>query len=157
MSKILVILFIPFFLYACATSNANIPAKDLSGLEENKANITSSDPPHPEWFTSEDYENFDYIIKNSEMSASKNLAKAKNLLIAEILLANKIQKEFMSLVDQKNILKSIRNASSESEVNKYKNNNYVNKIISGYTLVKSESIKYETGYINYIYIKKIKK
>ena len=63
----------------------------------------------------------------------------------------------MTTSDQKNLLNSIRNASSKDQINKYMNNSYVNKIISGYTVKNNETIKYETGFINYIYIKRIKK
>tara|TARA_B110000305_G_scaffold212873_1_gene248350 strand:+ start:323 stop:796 length:474 start_codon:yes stop_codon:yes gene_type:complete len=157
MQKLLLTILSSLFLFACTSNNTNFPPQELSGLEENKINITFSDPVPPKWFVKQDYENFDYIIKNSEMSSSKYLAESKNLLISKVLLANKIQESFMTTSDQENLFNSIRNASSKDQINKYMNNSYVNKIISGYTVINNETIKYQTGFINYIYITRIKK
>ena len=86
-------------------STANNPPNTLSGYDANKLNINISDDPPPDWFTKQDPENFDYIIKNAEMSSSKVLAERKNLLISQILLANKIEDSFMNENDQKYWLK----------------------------------------------------
>ena len=138
-------------------STANNPPSTLSGYDANKSNINLSDDPPPKWFTKEDPENFDYIIKNAEMSSSKVLAEHKNLLISQILLANKIQDSFMNENDQKMVINSIRNASTGNELKKYSDNKIVMEIIKGYSVIRNETTKYETGHINYIYLKKIKK
>ena len=138
-------------------STANNPPSTLSGYDANKSNINISDEPPPNWFTKQDPENFDYIIKNAEMSSSMVLAERKNLLISQILLANKIEDSFMNENDQKTVINSIRNASSGDDLKKYSDNKIVMEIIKGYSVVSNETIKYETGHINYIYLKKIKK
>ena len=157
MQRILILFLLLLTTAGCALSTANNPPSDLSGYDANKSNINISDGSPPEWFVNEDPENFDFIIKNAEMSSSKVLAERKNILISEILLANKIQTSFMTANDQKTVINSIRNASKEDDLKKYSKNKLVNDIIKGYSIIKNETLKYETGHINYIYIKKIKK
>ena len=151
------IIFLFLLTVGCSLSTANNPPINLSGYDANKSNIKISDGSPPEWFTKEDSENFDFIIKNAEMSSSKVLAQRKNLLIAEILLANKIQESFMTENDQKNVINSIRNAASSDDLKNYSNNKMVKEIIKGYAVIINETLKYETGHINYIYLRKIKK
>ena len=152
---IFLILFLP--LLGCVTSTANNPPNELSGYNANNSSINVSDEPPPKWYTKEDPEDFDYIIKNAEMSSSKEFAESKNLLISEILLANKIETNFMSDVDQQSVISAIRNSSTNNQLKKYQNNKMVKNIILGYSVENQISMKYSTGYINYIFLKKLKK
>ena len=152
---IFLILFLP--LLGCVTSTANNPPNELSGYNANNSSINISDDPPPKWYTREDPEDFDYIIKNAEMSSNKEFAESKNLLISKILLANKIESNFMTNTDQQNVINAIRNSSSNDQLRNYQNNKMVNSIILGYSVVNQKSMKYSTGYINYIFLKKIKK
>ena len=152
---IFLILFLP--LLGCVASTANNPPNELSGYSANNSSINVSDEPPPKWFTKEDPEDFDYIIKNAEMSSSKEFAESKNLLISEILLANKIESNFMSDVDQQSVINAIRDSSTNNQLKKYQNNKMVKSIISGYSIENQISMKYSTGYINYIFLKKLKK
>ena len=157
MIKKFLFLFIFLPIVACVSSTSNNPPDELSGYSSNNSSISVSDDPPPKWFIREDPEDFDYIIKNAEMSSSKKFAESKNLLISEILLANKIESSFMTDSDQQGVINAIRNSSSTDQIEKYQNNKMVKKIIAGYSVVNKVSMKYSTGYINYIFLKKIKK
>ena len=63
----------------------------------------------------------------------------------------------MTNTDQQNVISAIRNSSSNDQLRNYQNNKMVNSIILGYSVVNQKSMKYSTGYINYISLKKIKK
>ena len=110
----------------------------------------------PAWFTTASDDAFFFVIKNAEKSGSKKLAETRNLLISEIFLANTIQKDFMTSSDQEAVVKSIRASSSLEDIKKYMNNPYVESIVSGYTVEHSETQPYDTGFISYISIKRIK-
>ena len=134
-----------------------LPLAGCVSTNANNSSINISDDPPPKWYTREDPEDFDYIIKNAEMSSNKEFAESKNLLISKILLANKIESNFMTNTDQQNVINAIRNSSSNDQLRNYQNNKMVNSIILGYSVVNQKSMKYSTGYINYIFLKKIKK
>ena len=157
MIKKLLFFIILLPLAGCVSTNANNPPNELSGYNANNSSINISDDPPPKWYTREDPEDFDYIIKNAEMSSNKEFAESKNLLISKILLANKIESNFMTNTDQQNVINAIRNSSSNDQLRNYQNNKMVNSIILGYSVVNQKSMKYSTGYINYIFLKKIKK
>jgi hypothetical protein len=157
MIKKLLFFIILLPLAGCVSTNANNPPNELSGYNANNSSINVSDDPPPKWYTREDPEDFDYIIKNAEMSSNKEFAESKNLLISKILLANKIESNFMTNTDQQNVISAIRNSSSNDQLRNYQNNKMVNSIILGYSVVNQKSMKYSTGYINYIFLKKIKK
>jgi hypothetical protein len=157
MIKKLLFFIILLPLAGCVSTNANNPPNELSGYNANNSSINVSDDPPPKWYTREDPEDFDYIIKNAEMSSNKEFAESKNLLISKILLANKIESNFMTNTDQQNVINAIRNSSSNDQLRNYQNNKMVNSIILGYSVVNQKSMKYSTGYINYIFLKKIKK
>ena len=157
MIKKLLFFIILLPLAGCVSTNANNPPNELSGYNANNSSINISDDPPPKWYTREDPEDFDYIIKNAEMSSNKEFAESKNLLISKILLANKIESNFMTNTDQQNVISAIRNSSSNDQLRNYQNNKMVNSIILGYSVVNQKSMKYSTGYINYIFLKKIKK
>ena len=157
MIKKLLFFIILLPLAGCVSTNANNPPNELSGYNANNSSINVSDDPPTKWYTREDPEDFDYIIKNAEMSSNKEFAESKNLLISKILLANKIESNFMTNTDQQNVISAIRNSSSNDQLRNYQNNKMVNSIILGYSVVNQKSMKYSTGYINYIFLKKIKK
>ena len=152
-----IVLIILLPLLGCVTTTANNPPNELSGYNANNSSINISDESPPKWYTKEDPEDFDYIIKNAEMSSSKEFAETKNLLFSEILLANKIERNFMSDVDQQSVINAIRNSSTINQLKKYQNNKMVDNIIAGYSVENEISMKYSAGYINYIFLKKLKK
>ena len=63
----------------------------------------------------------------------------------------------MSDVDQQSVINAIRNSSTNNQLEKYQNNKMVKNIILGYSVENQISMKYSTGYINYIFLKKLKK
>ena len=92
-----------------------------------------------------------------QMKMSSEPKKNISHAISKILLANKIESNFMTNTDQQNVINAIRNSSSNDQLRNYQNNKMVNSIILGYSVVNQKSMKYSTGYINYIFLKKIKK
>ena len=157
MYKISLVLLLSFIVFSCTTAHSNLPGATLSGVEANKDNISKDDPSPPDWFEKNSSENFDYVLKNAEMSSNKELAELKNIAISEILLANKIEVEFMTINDQIQYIDMIRNADNEVSVKKFMKNKIVTDIVSGYKINANETLKYENGYINYLFISKIKK
>ncbi len=170
MNKIAIIILFSLILYSCTAANSNkpsletnqaintnMPEAQLSGLEANKENISQNDPEEPKWFSEMTSESFNYVVKNAEMSSDKELAELKNIAISEILLANKIENKFMTISDQAQYIDMIRDADNFSSVNELMNNKLIESIISGYTIKSSETIQYEAGFINYLYLSKLKK
>ena len=80
MIKKLLFFIILLPLAGCVSTNANNPPNELSGYNANNSSINISDDPPPKWYTREDPEDFDYIIKNAEMSSNKEFAESKNSL-----------------------------------------------------------------------------
>ena len=154
---------ITFLLFAIALVGCS-SGGTYSSYSPTKVTVKAETPPikvqtrsaPPAWFATATDDAFFFVIKNAEKSGSKKLAETRNLLISEILLANTIQKDFMTSSDQEAVVKSIRASSSIEDIKKYMNNPYVESIVPGYTVEHSETQPYDTGFISYISIKRIK-
>ena len=157
MGKKIAFVFVALTMFSCSNEGAYSSKAKTQVVVKDKVTQVESRSAAPVWFTAEVDDAFFFVVKNAEKSGSKELAETKNLLISEILLANTIQQEFMTLADQKAVIKSIRASSSLKDIKGYTGNQYVNSIISAYSVENSETLPYDSGFISYISIKKIKK
>jgi hypothetical protein len=158
MGKNITFLFFAVAMVGCSNGGAYSsysPTKVSVKAETSPVKVETRSAP-PAWFTTATDDAFFFVVKNAEKSGSKKLAETRNLLISEIFLANAIQQNFMTSSDQEAVVNSIRASSSLEDIKKYMNNPYVENIISGYTVEHSETQPYDTGFINYISIKRIK-
>ena len=126
------------FLYNCAK-----PLQTSCSIKINKS-LSKNDPT---WFKKKEKQEYNYIVKNKESSGDKDLAQTKNLLVSEIILANKTAPDFMSCKDQNKALYTIRNSDLDG-VSKLQNG----KIISD----KENSIPYKENALKCINVKRIK-
>jgi hypothetical protein len=157
MYKKIAFVFVALAIFGCSSGGAYSSKPKTQVVAKDKMTQVESRPAAPVWFTTEVDDAFFFTVKNAEKSGSKELAETKNLLISEILLANTIQQEFMTLADQKAVIKSIRASSSLKDIKAYTGNQYVKSILSAYSVENSETLPYDTGFISYISIKQIKK
>ena len=157
MDKKINLTFFILILFGCSSGGAYSSKSATKLVVKDEVTEIEKRLPPPVWFATAVNDGFYFVVKNAEKSGSKKLAETKNLLISEIVLANIIQQEFMTSTDQKAIIKSIRASSSLGEIKKYMDNQYVKAIISGYVVEHIETLPYDTGFINYVSIKHIKK
>ena len=99
--KNILLLISLLFLYNCAK-----PLQTSCSIKINKS-FSKNDPT---WFKKKENQEYNYIVKNKESSGDKDLAQTKNLLVSEIILANKTAPDFMSCKDQNKALYTIRNS-----------------------------------------------
>ena len=85
--KNILLLISLLFLYNCAK-----PLQTSCSIKINKS-FSKNDPT---WFKKKENQEYNYIVKNKESSGDKDLAQTKNLLVSEIILANKTAPDFMS-------------------------------------------------------------
>jgi hypothetical protein len=145
-----IILFI--FLNQCSTSSPQVKVKSC-----NVKQYLSLEETDPEWFKESDDEEFYYIVKNKEYSGDSKLAETKNIYISEILLANKIAKDFMSCSDQNSAIKYIRNSKNFTDVQMFKNGQLVKNLNGQFKIVENITIEANNKFISYLKFKKLKK
>tara|TARA_B100001059_G_scaffold95477_1_gene94674 strand:- start:51 stop:506 length:456 start_codon:yes stop_codon:yes gene_type:complete len=141
-----------FFLNQCSTSSPEVKIKPCN-VKQNFA----FEETDPEWFKENDDEEFYYIVKNKEYSGDSKLAEIKNMYISEILLANKIAKDFMSCSDQNSAIKYIRNSKNSSEVQMFKNGQLVTNLNGQFKIERNITIEGNNKFISYLKFKKLKK
>ena len=137
-----------FFLTNCANTTISSSCK----IKINKS-IAKNDP---DWFKEKESQEYNYIVKNKEFSGDDNLAKDKNILISEIILANKIADDFMNCEDQNKALYTIRNSDSDG-LEKLKNGKIIKNLIQGYKISNNETIEEDGKFTNYLKIIKLRK
>ena len=84
------------------------------------------------------------------------MAQTKNLLVSEIILANKTASDFMSCKDQNKALYTIRNSDLDG-VSKIQNGKIIRNLIQGYNISNSETIESDGKFTNYLRIIKLRK
>ena len=144
--------FLYLFLFIFLISCANTVVTSSCKIKTNK----SSSKLDPDWFTNKESEEYNYIVKNKEFSGDGNLAKNKNILISEIILANKIADDFMKCEDQNKALYTIRNSGSDG-LEKLKNGKIIKNLIQGYKISNNETIEENGKFTNYLRIIKLRK
>ena len=101
--------FLYLLLFVFLTNCANTTISSSCKIKINKS-IAKNDP---DWFKEKENQEYNYIVKNKEFSGDGGLAEDKNILISEIILANKIADDFMNCEDQNKALYTIRNSGSD--------------------------------------------
>ena len=79
------------------------------------------------------------------------------MYISEILLANKIAKDFMSCSDQNSAIKYIRNSKNFTDVQMFKNGQLVKNLNGQFKIVENITIEANNKFISYLKFKKLKK
>lgn len=146
--KILLSLFLIIFLTNCANTTKLSSCK----IKINKS-ISKNDP---DWFKEKENQEFNFIVKNKEFSGDASLAETKNIMVSEIILANKIANDFMKCEDQNKILITIRNSNLE-EIDKLQNGKIIKNLVSGYKIVENQTIEDNGKYTSYLKLIKLKK
>ena len=144
--KNIILLFSLLFLYNCAAK----PLQTSCSIKLNKS-YSQNDPS---WFKKKENEEYNYIVKNKESSGNRDLAQTKNLLVSEILLANKTSSDFMSCEDQNKALYTIRNSDLDG-VNQIQNGKIIKNLIKGYSISNNETIEDDGKFTNYLRIIKL--
>ena len=145
--KNILLLISLIFLYNCAK-----PLQTSCSIKINKS-LSKNDPA---WFKKKENQEYNYIVKNKESSGDKDLAQTKNLLVSEIILANKTASDFMSCKDQNKALYTIRNSDLDG-VSKIQNGKIIRNLIQGYNISNSETIESDGKFTNYLRIIKLRK
>ena len=146
MKNIILLVFLLFLTNCSKTLQTSCNIKINKGLSKND----------PTWFKKKENQEYNYIVKNKESSGDRDLAKTKNLLVSEIILANKIASDFMSCEDQNKAFYTIRNTDLEG-INKLQNGKIIRNLIQGYKITNNETIENEGKFTNYLGITKIRK
>ena len=144
--------FLYLLLFVFLTNCANTTISSDCKIKINKS-IAKNDP---DWFKEKESQEYNYIVKNKEFSGDGNLAKNKNILISEIILANKIADDFMSCEDQNKALYTIRNSGSDG-LGKLQNGKIIKNLIQGYKISNNETIEENGKFTNYLRIIKLRK
>lgn len=144
--------FLYLLLFVFLTNCANTTISSDCKIKINKS-IAKNDP---DWFKEKESQEYNYIVKNKEFSGDGNLAKNKNILISEIILANKIADDFMNCEDQNKALYTIRNSGSDG-LGKLQNGKIIKNLIQGYKISNNETIEENGKFTNYLRIIKLKK
>ena len=144
--------FLYLLLFVFLTNCANTTISSDCKIKINKS-IAKNDP---DWFKEKESQEYNYIVKNKEFSGDGNLAKNKNILISEIILANKIADDFMNCEDQNKALYTIRNSGSDG-LGKLQNGKIIKNLIQGYKISNNETIEENGKFTNYLRIIKLRK
>lgn len=144
--------FLYLLLFVFLTNCANTTISSDCKIKINKS-IAKNDP---DWFKEKESQEYNYIVKNKEFSGDGNLAKNKNILISEIILANKIADDLMNCEDQNKALYTIRNSGSDG-LGKLQNGKIIKNLIQGYKISNNETIEENGKFTNYLRIIKLKK
>ena len=144
--------FLYLLIFVFLTSCANTTISSSCRIKINKS-IAKNDP---DWFKKKEKQEYNYIVKNKEFSGDGNLAKKKNILISEIILANKIADDFMNCEDQNKALYTIRNSASDG-LGKLQNGKIIKNLIQGYKISNNETIEENGKFTNFLRIIKLKK
>ena len=144
--------FLYLLIFVFLTNCANTTISSSCKIKINKS-IAKNDP---DWFKEKENQEYNYIVKNKEFSGDGNLAKNKNILISEILLANKIADDFMNCEDQNKALYTIRNSASDG-LGKLQNGKIIKNLIQGYKISNNETIEENGKFTNYLRIIKLRK
>ena len=144
--------FLYLLLFVFLTNCANTTISSSCKIKINKS-IAKNDP---DWFKEKENQEYNYIVKNKEFSGDGNLAKNKNILISEIILANKIADDFMNCEDQNKALYTIRNSGSDG-LGKLQNGKIIKNLIQGYKISNNETIEENGKFTNYLRIIKLRK
>ena len=144
--------FLYLLLFIFLTNCANTSISSGCKIKINKS-IAKNDP---DWFKEKESQEYNYIVKNKEFSGDGNLAKNKNILISEIILANKIADDFMNCEDQNKALYTIRNSGSDG-LGKLQNGKIIKNLIQGYKISNNETIEENGKFTNYLRIIKLRK
>lgn len=144
--------FLYLLLFVFLTNCANTTISSSCKIKINKS-IAKNDP---DWFKEKENQEYNYIVKNKEFSGDGNLAEDKNILISEIILANKIADDFMNCEDQNKALYTIRNSGSDG-LEKLKNGKIIKNLVQGYKISNNETIEANGKFTNYLRIIKLRK
>ena len=144
--------FLYLLIFVFLTNCANTTISSSCRIKINKS-IAKNDP---DWFKKKEKQEYNYIVKNKEFSGDGNLAKEKNILISEIILANKIADDFMNCEDQNKALYTIRNSGSDG-LEKLENGKIIKNLIQGYKISNNETIEENGKFTNFLRIIKLKK
>ena len=144
--------FLYLLLFVFLTNCANTTISSSCKIKINKS-IAKNDP---DWFKEKENQEYNYIVKNKEFSGDGGLAEDKNILISEIILANKIADDFMNCEDQNKALYTIRNSGSDG-LEKLKNGKIIKNLIQGYKISNNETIEENGKFTNYLRIIKLRK
>ncbi len=144
--------FLYLLIFVFLTNCANTTISSSCKIKINKS-IAKNDP---DWFKKKEKQEYNYIVKNKEFSGDGNLAKEKNILISEIILANKIADDFMNCEDQNKALYTIRNSGSDG-LEKLENGKIIKNLIQGYKISNNETIEENGKFTNFLRIIKLKK
>jgi hypothetical protein len=144
--------FLYLLLFVFLTNCANTTISSSCKIKINKS-IAKNDP---DWFKEKENQEYNYIVKNKEFSGDGNLAEGKNILISEIILANKIADDFMNCEDQNKALYTIRNSGSDG-LEKLKNGKIIKNLVQGYKISNNETIEENGKFTNYLRIIKLRK
>lgn len=143
--------FLYLLIFVFLTNCANTTISSSCKIKINKS-IAKNDP---DWFKKKEKQEYNYIVKNKEFSGDGNLAKEKNILISEIILANKIADDFMNCEDQNKALYTIRNSGSDG-LEKLENGKIIKNLIQGYKISNNETIEENGKFTNFLRIIKLK-
>lgn len=144
--------FLYLLIFVFLTNCANTTISSSCKIKINKS-IAKNDP---DWFKKKEKQEYNYIVKNKEFSGDGNLAKEKNILISEIILANKIADDFMNCEDQNKALYTIRNSGLDG-LEKLENGKIIKNLIQGYKISNNETIEENGKFTNFLRIIKLKK
>ena len=144
--------FLYLLIFVFLTNCANTAIISSCKIKINK----SIEKIDPDWFKEKENQEYSYVVKNKEFSGDAKLAETKNILVSEIILANKIADDFMNCDDQNKALYTIRN-SNISEINKLKNGKIIENLVKGYKITNKQTIEDDGKHINYIRLVKIRK
>ena len=144
--------FLYLLIFVFLTNCANTIISSSCKIKINKS-IAKNDP---DWFKKKEKQEYNYIVQNKEFSGDGNLAKEKNILISEIILANKIADDFMNCEDQNKALYTIRNSGSDG-LEKLENGKIIKNLIQGYKISNNETIEENGKFTNFLRIIKLKK
>ncbi len=144
--------FLYLLIFVFLTNCANTTITSTCKIKINKL-IEKNDP---DWFKEKENQEYNYIVKNKEFSGDAKLAETKNILISEIILANKIADDFMNCDDQNKALYTIRN-SNINEINNLKNGKIIENLVKGYKITNNQTIEDDGKHVNFIRLIKIKK
>ena len=144
--------FLYLLLFVFLTNCANTTISSSCKIKINKS-IAKNDP---DWFKEKENQEYNYIVKNKEFSGDGGLAEDKNILISEIILANKIADDFMNCEDQNKALYTIRNSGSDG-LGKLQNGKIIKNLIQGYKISNNETIEENGKFTNYLRIIKLRK
>ncbi len=145
--KNILLLISLLFLYNCAK-----PLQTSCSIKINKS-LSKNDPA---WFKKKENQEYNYVVKNKESSGDRDLAQTKNLLISEIILANKTASDFMSCKDQNKALYTIRNSNLDG-IRNLQNGKIIKNLIKGYKISNNETIDDDGKFTNYLRITKLRK